>query len=293
MRDYVAVFARTWELDMIQDLRGVTVYITGASRGIGEAIALRCARDGANIVLAARTAEPHNTLPGTIYSVAKAVEATGGRALPTVVDVRDEMQVQASVRGAVEAFGGIDVLVNCASYVRLTGTADTTMKAYDLMFDVIARGTFLCTQACLPYLMSSQRPQILNICPPLSLRRRWLTPHIPYTAAKYSVSLFVLGMAAELATSGVAVTGLWPKTLIATSAMNVVLGDEMKLRRCRKPAIMADAAYELLTSARDDYKGKLLLDEDILRESGICDFASYRVDPDVAESDLIPDGYVD
>jgi citronellol/citronellal dehydrogenase len=266
------------------------LFITGASRGIGKAIALRAAQDGASIVVASKTAKPHPKLPGTIYSAAKDIEAAGGKALPLVVDVRDEKQVREAVRNTIDTFGGIDVLINNASAIQLTGTLDTSMKRYDLVHQVNTRGTYLCSQLCLPYLLKANNPHVLNISPPLNMHSKWFKNHTAYTMAKYGMSMCVLGMAAEFASQGVAFNALWPKTTIATAAIkNIVGGDDM-MRRSRKPSIMADAAHAIVTSDSHESTGQFFVDEDVLRDTGVNDFDDYAVDKG---SDLFPDYFLD
>ncbi len=270
-------------------LAGKTLFITGASRGIGLAIGMRAARDGANIVIAAKTAEPHPKLPGTIYTAAAEIEAAGGRALPLVTDIQDESQVAAAVARAVETFGGIDILVNNASAISLTPTLQTPMKRYDLMHHINTRGTFVCSQACLPRLLQAENPHILNISPPLNMEARWFAPHVAYTMAKYGMSMCVLGMAEEFRGQGVAVNALWPRTAIATAAVKNLLGGDETIRRCRKPDIMADAAYAILTQPSRACTGNFFIDEDVLRNAGVTDFAAYAVDP---AAELLPDFFV-
>ena len=258
-------------------LRGKTVFITGASRGIGREIALRLARDGANVAIASKSAVPNPKLPGTIHSVAAEVEAAGGGALPVRCDIREEAQVRAAVDATVEAFGGIDVLVNNASAIWLRGTLDTPMKRYDLMQEVNARGTFLCTQACLPHLLRAGNPHVLTLAPPPSLEPRWWAPHAAYTLAKMGMSFVTLGLAAEFAGQGVAINALWPRTIIATDALNMIPG--IDTARCRKPAIVADAAHAVLVRPAAERTGAFLIDEDVLREAGVDDFDAYAVEP--------------
>ncbi len=264
-------------------LQGRTLLITGASRGIGLAIALRAARDGANVVIAAKTTRAHPKLPGTIQEAAAAVEAAGGRAAAVAVDVREGAQIEAAVARAVELFGGLDILVNNAGAIGLTGTRETTLKRFDLMFGVNARGAFACARACLPELERSaavgRNPHILNISPPLSLDPRWLRAHAAYTVSKYAMSFWVLGMAAELRPAGVAVNALWPRTTIATAAVRNLLGGEPMVRRSRTPEIMADAAHAVLCRDARACTGRLLLDEEVLREEGVTDLESYAVAP--------------
>ena len=256
-----------------------TLFITGASRGIGKAIALRAARDGANVVIAAKTSEPNPKLPGTIYSAAAEIEEAGGRALPCVVDVRFESQIQAAVDMAVATFGGIDVLVNNASAISLIGTLATPMKRFDLMHQINTRGTFACSQACLPHLAKASNPHILNLSPPLDLRPEWFAPHVAYSLAKFGMSLCVLGMAAEFRSLGVAVNALWPRTVIATAAVKNLLGGDATLRGSRSPEIVADAAHVVLTRPSRECTGNYFLDEDLLRSEGVTDFAKYQSAP--------------
>jgi citronellol/citronellal dehydrogenase len=271
----------------MSSLKGRTLFITGASRGIGLAIALRAARDGANVAIAAKTAEPHPKLPGTIYTAAEAIEAAGGRALPLVCDIRSEEQVRAAVAKTVEAFGGLDACVNNASAISLTGTLDTPMKKFDLMHQVNARGTFLTSQACLPHLLESQHAHILTLSPPLHLSPRWFGPHVAYSMAKYGMSLCVLGLAEEFR-DRVAVNALWPKTTIATAAVEMLGGDAL-MKASRKPDIMADAAHHILCQ-EVSYSGHFRVDEDVLREAGVSDLTRYRMDPDVEPT---PDFFVE
>jgi citronellol/citronellal dehydrogenase len=273
----------------VSSLQGKTLFITGASRGIGLAIALRAARDGANIVVVAKTVEPHARLPGTIHTAVQEINQAGGKGLATACDIRHEDEVYAAVERAAKTFGSIDVLVNNASAIHLTGTLDTPMKRYDLMHHVNARGTFLCSQACLPHLRQAENPHILNISPPLNMEPRWFAPHVAYTMAKYGMSMCVLGMSAELKEQGVAVNALWPKTVIATAAVRNLLGGWDVERRSRKPEIMADAAHVILTRNSRECTGNFFIDEDVLRQAGFTDFDRYAVTPD---SDLIADFFV-
>lgn len=259
-------------------LKGRTVFITGATRGIGREIALRCARDGANIVVTGKTAEPHAKLAGTIHSVAAEVEAAGGRALPIQLDVRDESSIQSAVAGTVDTFGGIDILVNNASAIGLTDTLNTPMKRFDLMFGVNVRGTFACSQACIPHLKRSVSAHILNLAPPLNMIPKWFKGHVAYTMSKYGMSMCTLGMAAELAPFGIAVNSLWPRTTIATAAIEVNFPEEI-LKASRKPAIMADAAHAIFTRDARAATGNFYIDEDVLREAGVSDFGRYAVTP--------------
>jgi citronellol/citronellal dehydrogenase len=277
---------------MPETLSNRTIFITGASRGIGKAIALRAARDGANIVIAAKTAEPHPKLPGTIYTAAADVERAGGQALPLAVDIRDEAQVEAAVQQAVERFGGIDVLVNNASAISLTGTLETPMKRFDLMHQVNVRGTYLCSQKAVPHLKRSSNPHILNLAPPLqsTLAPRWFAPHLAYTMAKYGMSLCVLGMAEEFRGDGIAVNALWPRTAIDTEAIRLIAGPDARTRT-RSPAIVADAAHHILTQPSRAFTGRFLLDEDVLRDAGVTDLSPYRP-AGVSEDELMADFFV-
>ena len=270
-------------------LKGQTLFITGASRGIGLAIALRAARDGANIVIAAKTAEPNPKLPGTIYSAAKEIEAAGGRALPCVVDVRDEAQIAAAVAKAVETFGGIDILVNNASALSLTGTLETPMKRYDLMHGINTRGTFATSQAVLPHLKVSKNPHILNMSPPLNMEPRWFGPHVAYTMAKFGMSMCVLGMAEEFKDEGIAVNALWPRTVIATAAVQNLLGGDDTMRGTRKPEIMADAAHAILTRPSRSCTGNFFIDDEVLKAEGVTDLSPYAFSPG---AELLPDFFV-
>ncbi|CAN9504636.1 unnamed protein product [Ophioblennius macclurei] len=268
-------------------LAGCTLFITGASRGIGKAIALKAAKDGANIVIAAKTAEPHPKLPGTIYTAAQEVEAAGGRALPCIVDIRDEQQVGDAVKKAVDTFGGIDILVNNASAINLTGTLETPMKKVDLMLGINLRGTYLTSKLVIPHLLKSRSPHILNLSPPLNLNPVWFKNHTAYTMAKYGMSMCVLGMAEEFR-GQIAVNALWPKTAIQTAAMDMLGGDGIG-KQCRTADIMADAAYAILSKPKD-YTGHFLVDEDILKSQGIQNFDQYAVQPG---HPLLPDFFLD
>ncbi|HWB77701.1 MAG TPA: NAD(P)-dependent oxidoreductase [Nannocystaceae bacterium] len=270
-------------------LKDRTLFITGASRGIGLAIGLRAARDGANVVIAAKTAEPHAKLPGTIYTAAEEIEAAGGKALPIVCDVREEEQVLAAVNAAVDRFGGIDILVNNASAISLTGTLSTPMKRYDLMHQINTRGTYLCSQACIPHLKKAANPHVLNLAPPLSMKSKWFSGHVAYTMAKYGMSMCVLGMAEEFAKDGIAFNALWPKTAIATAAIKLIGGDPM-MRHSRKVEIMGEAAYVIFNKPAREHTGNFYIDEDVLRAEGVTDFRHYAVDPEV---DPMPDFFLD
>jgi citronellol/citronellal dehydrogenase len=257
------------------DLKGKTLFISGGSRGIGLAIALRAARDGANVVIAAKTTEPHPKLPGTIFTAAEEIERAGGKALPYQTDIRDEDQVMRAVEAAVERFGGIDILVNNASAISLTGTAETPMKRFDLMMGINLRGTYLCSRACLPHLRRAKNPHILTLSPPLNMNPRWFGPHVAYTIAKYGMSMCVLGMAEEFRADGIAVNALWPRTTIATAALQIIPGAQPEAGRT--PEIMADAAHAVLARDSRSLTGRFLIDEDVLREAGVTDFERYAV----------------
>ncbi len=270
------------------DLAGKTLFITGASRGIGLAIALRAARDGANIVIAAKSNTPNPKLPGTIHTAAAEVVAAGGKALALQVDIRDEEQVRTAAAQAAEKFGGIDIVVNNASAIWLAGTADTPMKRYDLMHQVNTRGTFLVTQSCLPYLKKAANPHVLMLSPPPNLDPKWFAPHTAYTIAKYGMSLCVLGMSPEFAALGIAVNALWPRTVIATAAIGMIEGVDSS--HCRKPEIVADAAHAMLVRPSRDFTGHFAIDEDILREEGVTAFDGYAMQ---AGANLMPDLFLD
>lgn len=269
-------------------LKNKTVFITGASRGIGEAIALRCAKDGANVVVVAKTVEPHPKLPGTIHTVAAEIEKAGGKALPIQTDIRYEDQVYAAVEKCVETFGGIDVLINNASAIFPLPTLQTPMKRFDLMFDCNVRGTFLCSQACLPHLKKSENPHILNLSPPLNMEQKWFKDHLAYTMSKYGMSMCTLGMSAEFAQVGVAVNSLWPKTTIATSAIATFF--PQMLEKCRQPAIVADAAYAIVTKSSKTTTGNFFIDEEVLTKEGTANFLQYAVN---SEKTLQADLFID
>lgn len=271
-------------------LHGKTLLITGASRGIGKTIGLRAAADGANVVVVARTTEPHPKLPGTIHTAAQEIEAAGGKALACVADVRFEDQVQAAIDKAAQAFGGIDILVNNAGAIQLTATPDTEMKRFDLMHAISSRATFMTSKLCLPHLRAAANPHILNIAPPLTDNPRWFAPHLAWSLAKYGMSLCVLGMAAEFKRTGIAVNALWPRTLIATAAVQNLLGGDAAIRRSRTPAIVADAAHAILTRDARRCTGHFYLDDEVLTEEGITDLTRYAVAPG---NDLQPDLFVD
>lgn len=260
-------------------LQGKTLFITGASRGIGLELALRAARDGANVAIAAKTTEPHPRLPGTIYTAAEAVEAAGGRALPLVVDVRDAAAVERAVASAAETFGGIDICVNNASAINLAPTETIEMSRFDLIQQVNVRGTFITSRACLPYLKKAANPHILTFSPPLVLRPEWFAAHLPYTLSKYGMSLCVFGLAEEFKDSGIACNALWPRTTVATAAVEFALGGSEMIRRSRTPQIMADAAYAILNKPSRSITGQFLIDDDVLYAEGVRDFDIYRHDP--------------
>jgi len=274
----------------MSSLQGKTMFITGGSRGIGLSIALRAARDGANVVIAAKTTEPHPKLPGTIYTAAQEIEEAGGKALACKVDIRFEEEVQAAIDKTIETFGGIDILVNNASAISLTGTEKTSMKRFDLMHQINARGSFLCSKLAIPHLKKSENPHILNLSPPLSMKAKWFKNHSPYTLAKYSMSVWVLGMAAEFASAGVAVNALWPRTAIDTAAVRNLLGGNAMAKASRKPEIMADAAHAILTKDSREFTGNFVVDETLLKEEGVTDFDHYAVTPGIP---LVEDFFLD
>jgi citronellol/citronellal dehydrogenase len=267
-------------------LRGKTLFITGASRGIGLAIAIRAARDGANVAIAAKTTEPHPKLPGTIYTAAKEIEDAGGKALPLQVDIRHEEQVLEAVKKTAETFGGIDICVNNASAINLTGTEALDMKRYDLMHGINTRGTFVTSKACIPYLKKAANPHVLNLSPPLNMEERWFAPHVAYTMAKFGMSMCVLGMAGEFRKDGIAFNALWPRTTIATAAVQNLLGGDAMIKGSRKPDIMADAAYAIFNRPAKETTGNFFIDEDVLTQAGVTDFGHYAVDP---TAKLFPD----
>jgi citronellol/citronellal dehydrogenase len=271
------------------DLANKTLFITGGSRGIGLAIALRAARDGANVAIAAKTAEPHPKLPGTIHTAAAEIEKAGGKALPLMVDIRDEEAVKSAVEATAARFGGIDICINNASAISLSGTLETDMKRYDLMHQINARGTFMVSKYCLAHLLKSENPHILTLSPPLDMNPRWFGPHVAYTMAKFGMSMCVLGMAAEFREKGVAVNALWPRTTIATAAVKNLLGGEEMIRGSRTPEIVADAAHIILTKPSRAFTGNFCIDDTLLAEHGVSDFDKYRVDP---ATDLFPDFFV-
>ena len=276
-------------------LQGKTIFMSGGSRGIGLAIAKKCAEDGANIAIAAKTAEPHPKLEGTIYTAAKEIEAAGGKALPLICDIRDETAVDAAITACVEEFGGIDICINNASAVSPTPTTATSMKRYDLMNEVNARGTFMLSQKCHPYLKKGNNPHIVNIAPPLDMDKRWFKHHTAYTMAKYGMSMCTLGMSEEFRKDGIAVNSLWPMTSIDTAAVRNVLGGDSMAKMSRTPAIMADAAYVLLNQNAKDYTGQFIIDEFILADTGTTDFKHYNqpgYDGPLAADFFIPSDWV-
>ncbi|HEY8382927.1 MAG TPA: NAD(P)-dependent oxidoreductase [Microvirga sp.] len=270
-------------------LKGKTLFITGASRGIGLAIGLRAARDGANVVVAAKTAEPHPKLPGTIHSAAQEIEAAGGRALPLLVDVRDEEGVKGAIDETVRTFGGLDIVVNNASAISLTPTTITDMKRFDLMHQVNTRGTFMVSKYAIPHLEKAENPHILMLSPPLDMKEKWFAPNVAYSIAKYGMSLCVLGLAGELRGRGIAVNALWPRTTIATSAIKNLLGGDDIMRASRTPDILADAAYAIFNKPARSFTGQFIIDDTFLAGEGVTDFSSYRIDPSVP---LAPDFFV-
>ncbi|XP_017774616.1 PREDICTED: hydroxysteroid dehydrogenase-like protein 2 isoform X2 [Nicrophorus vespilloides] len=271
---------------MLKKLSGLTVFVTGGSRGIGKAIALKAAKDGANVVVAAKTATANPKLPGTIYTACDEIEAAGGKALPCIVDVRDEKQVRSAVEEAIKKFGGIDILINNASAIQLSPTDQTDMKRYDLMHNINTRGTFLTTKECLPYLKKSKHAHILNLSPPLNMNPLWFQNHVAYTMAKYGMSMCVLGMHAEFKPFNIGVNALWPRTGISTAAIEMLAGDE-SFKYTRKPEIMADAAYVILSQDPRKVTGNFFIDEQILKEHGVTDFDQYANDPSQRENMMI------
>ncbi|MDB4953538.1 MAG: Short-chain dehydrogenase/reductase [Myxococcales bacterium] len=270
-------------------LRGKTLFITGASRGIGLAIGLRAARDGANVAIIAKTSEPNPKLPGTIFTAAKEIEAAGGKALPVMTDIRFEEQVAAAVAKTVETFGGIDIVVNNASAISLTGTEMTDMKRYDLMHGINTRGTFLVSKLCIPHLKKAANPHVLNLSPPLNMETRWFAPHTAYTMAKFGMSMCVLGMAGEYKSAGIAFNALWPRTTIATSAIKNLLGGDQVMKGSRKPEIIADAAYVIFNRPSKECTGNFFVDDEVLASTGKTDLSEYAMDP---SAKLLPDFFV-
>jgi citronellol/citronellal dehydrogenase len=271
------------------DLKGKTAFITGASRGIGKAIAMRLAKDGVNIAVVAKTKDPHPKLPGTVYSAVEDIESVGGKAIPCIADIRFEDQVQSAVEATVEEFGGIDILINDASAISLTPTLETSMKRFDLMFSVNVRGTFLCSKLSIPHLKRSENPHILNLSPPLNLDSKWFAHHVAYTMSKYGMSMCVLGMAEEFKKDGIAVNALWPRTAIATAAVENLLGGKTAIKHSRKPEIVADAAYIILTKPSKETTGNFFIDDEVLIEHGVTDLSKYSVE---LNARLIPDFFL-
>jgi len=277
------------KIPRMTNLKKQTLFITGASRGIGKAIALRAAAEGANIAVIGKTAEPHPKLPGTVHTAVEEIQTAGGRALACIADVRDEVQLKTAVQQTVETFGGIDILVNNASAIFLADTQQTPMKRFDLMHSVNVRATYMASQHCLPHLLKSNNPHILNLSPPLNMEAKWFAPHVAYTMSKFGMSMCVLGMAEEFRAQGVAVNALWPKTVIATAAVQNLLGGDEIVARSRTPKIVADAAHAILTSNSKDCTGNFFVDEDLLREHGVTDFEKYAVTPG---AELYPDFFL-
>jgi citronellol/citronellal dehydrogenase len=271
------------------NLKNKTLFITGASRGIGKAIALRAAHDGANVAVVAKTKEPHPKLPGTVYSAVDEINAVGGKGLACIADIRFEDQVQAAIDATIKEFGGIDIVINDASAISLTPTLETEMKRFDLMFSVNVRGTFLCSKLCIPHLKKSENPHILNLSPPLNMDPKWFAHHVAYTMSKYGMSMCVLGMAEEFKKDKIAVNALWPRTAIATAAVKNLLGGESAVKHSRKPEIVADAAYLIITEPSDQYTGNFFIDDEVLMEHGITDLSHYSVVPGER---LIPDFFL-
>ena len=274
----------------MENLNGKTLFITGASRGIGLAIAKRAARDGANIIIAAKTTEVHPKLPGTIYSAAEEIIEAGGSALPVMCDIRFEEQVESAVDAGVKEFGVVDICINNASAISLTSTTQTKMRRYDLMQQVNTRGTYLVSKTCIPFLLEADNPHILNLSPPLNMVPKWFAAHCAYTIAKYGMSMCVLGMAEEFKKKGIAVNALWPKTAIATAAVKNLLGGDEMIQHTRKPEIMADAAHYILTKPSTEFSGRFCIDEEVLQQEGIADLASYAINP---KKELMPDFFLD
>ena len=273
----------------MNSLKNKTLFVSGASRGIGLAIAKRAAQDGANIILAAKTAEPHPKLPGTIYTAAEEIEEVGGKSLPVICDIRDEENVRNAVNEGVDKFGGIHICINNASAIQLTGTLLTDMKKFDLMHQINSRGTYLVSKVCLPHLLKSNNPHILNLSPPLDMDAKWFGSHVAYTMAKFGMSMCVLGMAEEFKEEGVAVNALWPRTAIATAAIKNALGGDAIMNISRSPSIMADAAYLMLTKDSKEFTGNFCIDDNLLAENGVTDFSQYA---EVPFNELAPDFFV-
>jgi citronellol/citronellal dehydrogenase len=271
------------------NLKGKTLLITGASRGIGKAIALRAAEDGANVSVVAKTKEPHPKLPGTVYTAVEEINKVGGNGLACIADIRFEDQVKSAIDATIKEFGGIDILINDASAISLTPTLETSMKRFDLMFSVNVRGTFLCSKLCIPYLKKAENPHILNLSPPLNMHSKWFANNVAYTMSKYGMSMCVLGMAEEFKSDGIAVNALWPRTAIATSAVKNLLGGDSAMKHSRKPEIVADAAYIILTKPSKETTGNFFIDDEVLIEEGITDLGKYSVVPNAR---LIPDFFL-
>ena len=276
----------------MENLSGKTLFISGASRGIGLAIAKRAARDGANIVIAAKTKEPHPRLPGTIYTAAEEIESSGGKALPLIVDVRFEDQVEAAIEATISKFGGLDILINNASAINLSDTDSLSMKNYDLMHSINTRGTFLCSKKAVPYLKKSENPHVINLSPPLNMETRWFQNHVGYTMAKFGMSMCVLGMHSEYKRFGIAFNALWPRTAIATAAVANHLGGEVMMAKSRTPEIMSDAAYKIMNRDSKKFTGNFCIDDEILNSEGITDLVKYQVDQNLDISDLVPDFFI-
>ena len=276
----------------MENLSGKTLFISGASRGIGLAIAKRAAIDGANIVIAAKTKEPHPRLPGTIYTAAEEIESSGGKALPLIVDVRFEDQVEAAIEATISKFGGLDILINNASAINLSDTDSLSMKNYDLMHSINTRGTFLCSKKAVPYLKKSENPHVINLSPPLNMETRWFQNHVGYTMAKFGMSMCVLGMHSEYKRFGIAFNALWPRTAIATAAVANHLGGEVMMAKSRTPEIMADAAYIIMKRDSKKFTGNFCIDDEILNSEGITDLVKYQVDQNLELSDLVPDFFI-
>lgn len=274
------------------DLKGKTLFISGATRGIGLAIAKRAAQDGANVTVAAKTTEPHPRLPGTIYTAAEEIEAAGGNALPIKTDIRHEEEVLAAIEQTVEKFGGIDICVNNASAINLTGTLATDMKRYDLMHQINGRGTFMTSKLCIPHLKKSDNPHVLNLAPPLNMDLKWFENHAAYTLAKYTMSIYAWAMAAEFKKTGIAFNCLWPRTTIATAAVQNLIGGDQVVSKSRTPDIMGDAAYTILTQDSREYTGNFCIDDIVLAEAGVTDFAKYTVTEGTPFSELMPDFFL-
>ena len=276
----------------MENLSGKTLFISGASRGTGLAIAKRAARDGANIVIAAKTKEPHPRLPGTIYTAAEEIESSGGKALPLIVDVRFEDQVESAIEATISRFGGLDILINNASAINLSDTDSLSMKNYDLMHSINTRGTFLCSKKAVPYLKKSENPHVINLSPPLNMETRWFQNHVGYTMAKFGMSMCVLGMHSEYKRFGIAFNALWPRTAIATAAVANHLGGEVMMAKSRTPEIMADAAYIIMNRDSKKFTGNFCIDDEILNSEGITDLVKYQVDQKLDISDLVPDFFI-